>query len=47
MLGEMDNDFDDAIGALDVVTRKTKELVKKSGACDRRGMSSALGPAVH
>ncbi|CAM9824966.1 unnamed protein product [Phaeothamnion confervicola] len=33
MLGEIDGDFETAIDQMDVVTRKTKELIRKSGGC--------------
>ena len=32
MIDELDDEMDTAVGALDVVTTKAKELVKKSGA---------------
>lgn len=35
MLDNVNTDFEEAIGGLDAVTRKTKELIKKSGVLCR------------
>ncbi len=33
MLGNLDEDFEDAMHGMDLVTKKTKELIRKSGGC--------------
>lgn len=44
MLENVNTDFEEAIGGLDAVTRKTKELIKKSGkGGDNRFMRRARG----
>ncbi len=33
MLGHLDEDFEDVMHGMDLVTKKTKELIQKSGGC--------------
>ncbi len=33
MLGNLDEDFEDAMHGMDLITKKTKELIRKSGGC--------------
>ena len=33
MISDLDEDMTDAVDSLDMVTKKTKELIKKTGGC--------------
>ena len=33
MIGDLDEDMNEAVDSLDMVTKKTKELIAKSGGC--------------
>lgn len=46
MLNNVNADFEEAIGGLDAVTKKTQELIKKSGEGDAQALQRQTRP-VH